>query len=87
MPINNTLLTTAINVANEIFSQQTAEEVAVIKDHFGKAFNESKIIAEIAVKIVLRLGKVKHSQDMRSLSPVDDLVLRAYDAYKERFGA
>lgn len=87
MQINNTVLTTAINVANEIFSQQTAEDVAVIKDHFGKAFNESKVIAEIAVKIILRLGNVKYSQDMRSLSPVDDLAFRAYDVYTERFGA
>jgi len=87
MQINNTLLTTAINVANEIFSHQTAEELAVIKEHFGKAFHDSKVIAEIAVKIILRLGNVKYSQDMRSLTPVDDLAFRAYDVYKERFGA
>lgn len=86
MQINNTLLTTAITIAKEIFSQQTAEDLTVMKNHFGKAFDESKIVAEIAVKIILRLGNVKHSQDIRALSPVDGLVSQAYETYTQRFG-
>lgn len=86
MQINNSLLTSAINVAQELFSQQTIEDLEIIKAHFGQAFNESKIIAEIAVKLILRLGKVTYTQDMRTLSPVDDLVMQAYDTYSERFG-
>jgi hypothetical protein len=32
-----------VNVAKNIFDQQTGEELADIKAHFGKAYDEAKI--------------------------------------------
>lgn len=87
MLINSTLLTTAINTAQEIFSQQTADDLDILKTHFGKAYDESKLIAEIAVKLILRIGKVAMVTDARQLSPVDALVFDAEQLYQQRFGA
>ena len=64
-----------VNVAKSVFDEQTGEELGKIKDHFGKAYNEAKIIAEIATKMVLRIANLPE-EDMRSISPVDDLVSR-----------
>lgn len=65
-----------VHVAKEVFDEQTGEELAAIKNHFGKAYDEAKIIAEIAVKMALRIAGIGE-EDTRSISPVDDLVSRA----------
>lgn len=83
--INSTLIQTAIAMAQEIFSQQTAEELQNMKAHFGKAYDEGKILAEIAVKLVLRVGGVD-MQASRDLSPITALVFDAEHAYRERYG-
>lgn len=87
MTINNTLLQTAISTATEIFSAQTANDLQIIKDHLGSAYDESKIVAEIAVKLILRIGNVAFFTDGRALSPVDALVFDAEQTYRERYGA
>ena len=87
MTINYTLMKTAIDTAKEILSQQTADDLRLLTDHFGKAYDESKIVAEIAVKLILRIGKIPTSTDIRQLTPVDGLVFQAETLYSERFGA
>jgi hypothetical protein len=87
MIINTTMLTTAINVATEIYRLQTAPELETLKWHQGKAFDESKIVAEIAVKMILRLGNIKTAvDDLRVFSPIDVLVIQAVQTYRERYG-
>lgn len=87
MTINYTLIQAAITTAKEIFSQQTTDDLNIMKNHFGKAFDESRIIAEIAVKLILRLGKIQTTTDLRQVSPVDALVFDAEERYRARFGA
>jgi hypothetical protein len=87
MRLNQTIITTAIAVAQELFSHQTAEDVQRLKDHFGHAYNEAKIVAEIAVKLALRIGKLPLDTDLRSLSPIDPLVQQAESVYRQRCGA
>lgn len=85
MLINNTLLTTALDLAQEIFSSQTTDELQELQDHFGKAYHEGKIMAEIAVKLILRIGGIP-MQASRDLSPVTPLVFDAEKLYRERYG-
>jgi hypothetical protein len=66
-----------VNVARAVFAQQTGEELQQIKNHFGKAYDEAKIVALIAVKMVARIAGLKQDPSTRSLSPVDDLTTRA----------
>ncbi len=87
MTINYTLMQAAIDTAKDIFSQQTLDELQIMQEHFGKAFDESKIVAEIAVKLILRLGHIKTSMDIRQITPVDGLVHLAEEAYTARYGA
>ena len=88
MIINQTLIHTAIDLAKELFSQQTREDLAAIVAHAGDAYDEGKLIAEIAVKLVLRLGRVSTDPVLsRSASPVDELVAKIYTAYLDRYGA
>jgi hypothetical protein len=86
MKINQALITSAIAVAHEVFSQQTAADVQRLKDHFGQAYNETKLVAEIAVKLALRLGKIPVEGDLRAISPVIQLEQEAECLYLERFG-
>lgn len=86
MTITNTIIRMAIDTAKEIFSQQTADELKILQEHFGKAYDESKIVAEITAKLILRIGKIQTAFDVRHMSPVDDLVVAAEDVYAERFG-
>jgi hypothetical protein len=84
MNLTPTMLTTALDVAQEIFNQQTGDELQKLKDHFGKAYNEGKIMAEIAVKLILRIGGVP-MQASRDFSPLTPLVFDAEKTYRERY--
>lgn len=67
-----------VNVAKAVFDQQTGEELERMKDHFGKAYDEAKIVAIIAVKMVARIAGLREEPaDTRSISPVDVLTTRA----------
>ncbi len=74
------MITTAIAVANEIFSEQTVEELDTLKAHFGQAYNEMNLIAELAVKLILRIGGVSVTGS-RKITPITNLLGRA----EERF--
>lgn len=88
MLINQTLLTTAIHVAKQVFAQQTSAELATLKAHRGKTFDESTLVAEIAVKLILRLGGIPtRLADLRVFSPVDALVAQAEQAYRQTYSA
>ena len=45
--------------------------------HFGKTYDEAKIIALIAVKFVVRIVGLKEDPTTRGMSPVDPIVDRA----------
>ena len=67
-----------VNVAKAVFDQQTGEELADIKAHFGQAYNEAKIVATIAVKMLARVAGLKEEPEIsRGLNMVDKLVDRA----------
>ncbi len=82
--IDNRTLHAAITAAQEIFSQQTADDLHVITEHLGKAYNESTIVAEIAVKLILRVAKIRTEGDARLISPVDALVFDAEELFTSR---
>lgn len=72
-----------VSVAKQVFDEQTGEELAQIKEHFGAAFDEAKLVAEIAVKMFARItGLVMPATTTRALSQtgegelVSDLVDR-----------
>jgi hypothetical protein len=83
--INTTLINSALDVAQEVFSKQTGDELQELKDHFGRAYNEGKIMAEIAVKLILRIGGIK-MQVSRDITPITPLVFDAEKLYRERYG-
>lgn len=85
MTINTQLITTAIAVVQELFTDPTGADIKNLREHFGAAYNEGKIMAEIAVKLVLRLASITTSADMRALSPVDVLVTHAEDRYRSQY--
>lgn len=86
MTINAKLITTAVDIVQELFSDDTGEDLQTIKTHFGLAYNEGKVVAETAVKLVLRLADIQTaSNNVRDLSPVDVLVNRAEDRYRSRY--
>lgn len=85
MLINATLINSALEIAQEIFSNQSVEEFQKMQEHFGKAFNETKIVAEIAVKLVLRIGGIE-MQANRDITPITPLVFDAEKLYRERYG-
>lgn len=87
MTINTNTISTAIRVAKEIFSQQTADELTTLKDHFGAAYNEVDAIAMIVGNLVLRIAGVERTIDARTISPLDVLSEHAARVYTERFGA
>lgn len=67
-----------VNVAKAIFDQQTGEELADIKAHFGNAYDEAKIVALVAVKMLARIaGLQEEPAATRGMTPVDRLVDRA----------
>ena len=70
-----------VNVAKAMFDQQTGEELAEIKAHFGQAFNEAKIVATIAVKMLARIAELNEEPDItRDVTLIDRLVDRAMDS-------
>ena len=67
-----------VNVAKAIFDQQTGEELADIKAHFGQAYNEAKIVALVAVKMLTRIAGLREEPGTsRGLNLVDRLVDQA----------
>lgn len=68
-----------VNVAQEIFDTQTGEELQDIKEHFGVAFKESKIVAMIAVKLVARIVGIREEPTTSGKNPfVERLADRAF---------
>ena len=67
-----------VNVAKAIFDQQTGDELAEIKKHFGAAYNEAKIVALVAVKLLARIAGLKEEESQsRTITPMDRLVNQA----------
>lgn len=67
-----------VNVAKAIFDQQTGEELASIKQHFGEAYNEAKIVALVAVKMLARIAGLREEPDTsRGFNMVERLVDQA----------
>ena len=65
-------------VAKAIFDRQTGEELAEIKKHFGGAYNEAKIVAMVAVKMLSRIAGLKEEESQsRGLNAIDRLVDQA----------
>ena len=64
-------------VAKAIFDQQTGDELAEIKKHFGAAYNEAKIVALVAVKLLARIAGLKEESQTRTITPMDRLVNQA----------
>lgn len=69
-----------VNVAKAMFDQQTGEELADLKAHFGQAYNEAKLVAIVAVKMLARIaGLCEEDSLSRGASPIDRLVDRAME--------
>ena len=66
-----------VNVAKAIFDKQTGDELAEIKKHFGAAYNEAKIVALVAVKLLARIAGLKEESQTRTITPMDRLVNQA----------
>ena len=66
-----------VNVAKAIFDKQTGDELAEIKKHFGGAYNEAKIVAMVAVKLLARIAGLKEESQTRTITPMDRLVNQA----------
>ena len=67
-----------VNVAKAVFDQQTGEELAEINAHFGSAYNEAKIVAMVAVKMLARIaGLQEEPATARGLERIETLVERA----------
>ena len=79
MDIDTTLLNTATEIAQEVFARQTADELQGLKEHFGKAYSEIRIVSEIAIKLIMRL--THNVQVSRELTPITLLVLEAEHTY------
>ena len=79
MDIDTTLLNTATEIAQEVFGKQTAEELSKLREHFGKAYSEIRIVSEIAIKLIMRL--TYNAQVSRELTPITLLVLEAEHTY------
>ena len=51
--------------------------MAEIKKHFGAAYNEAKIVALVAVKLLARIAGLKEESQTRTITPMDRLVNQA----------
>ena len=69
-------LTQIATIANQVFSQQTADELKTMQTHFGTAYSAGQAIAAIAVGMVARIAGLEPTDDTRTFSPVDALVAR-----------
>jgi hypothetical protein len=81
--INSTLINSALDVAQEVFSSRTGDELQGLKEHFGKAYSEIRIVSEIAIKLIMRL--TYNIQVSRELTPITLLVLEAEHTYRTRY--
>ena len=76
-----------VNIAKAVFDQQTGEELADIKAHFGKAYDETKIVAMVAVKMLARIAGLKEElTTTRGLNMIETLVNRAMSSNKDIIG-
>ena len=67
-----------VNVAKAVFDQQTGEELADIKAHFGQAYNEAKIVALVAVKMLARIAGLREEPGTsRGVNLIERLVDQA----------
>lgn len=83
MTINDKKIQLISNIAVELVRQQTAVDVQALRDHAGKMYDEGKLAAEIAVKLIIRLLGIK--EESRSISMVEILVDQAEKTYKENY--
>lgn len=63
-------VTYIVNIAKHVFDTQTIEEFSAIRAHFGNAYNEGKLIAFIAVKMLVRMAGLEE-EPTRSLEAID----------------
>lgn len=67
-----------VNVAKAVFDQQTGEELADIKAHFGTAYHEARIVAMIAVKMLARIAGLREEPGTsRGVNLIERLVDQA----------
>ena len=67
-----------VNVAKAVFDRQTGEELADIKAHFGQAYNEAKIVALVAVKMLARIAGLREEPGTsRGVNLIERLVDQA----------
>jgi hypothetical protein len=74
-----------VNIAKEVFSEQTVEEVQQLQEHFDKAYDEAKVVAMIAVTMVARIAHLSqdsHLNTTRALDPLDLLVAKGIERLK-----
>ena len=71
--IPNIKLLRIVEIAQQLFSEQTGAELQAIKDHFGTAYSEAKSIALIAVGMLCRIAGIASTS--RSQSPLDALIM------------
>lgn len=65
-------LTQIAEIAAQLFSEQTGQDVQAIKTHFGAAYSEAKTIALIAVGMLCRIAGIDTMS--RKASPLDALI-------------
>jgi hypothetical protein len=83
--INSKKITVVAQIATEILTQQTAEDLKDIVNHAGKMYAEGELAAEIAVKLMLRVLGIR--TEGRGVSPVDALVSQAEERYRNQYAA
>lgn len=68
-----------VNVARRVFDEQTGEELAELKDHFGGAYDEAKSVALLAVKMFARIAGIENADTSRGFDGllIERLVDRA----------
>ena len=64
------------NVAKRVFDKMTGDELHAIKEHFGAAYSEAKIVAILASKMLCRIAGVNEYEGVssRALENIDILL-------------
>lgn len=84
MTLNSTTITNILKITKEIFSQQTAEDMQRLKEHFGEAYNRVDIMVSLAVEIGLRLYSAGDFST-RAITPLSLMSKEGERLYRERF--
>lgn len=74
--INLDIIKKIINIALQIESQQTTDEISEIEIGLGEAYNSVKVAATIAVNLALRIAGAQ-PVPTREISPLTTLIKKA----------